>query len=157
VYGTNATYWSMNPNGYGANKNVEARGAVPPTFDYSEFKAIGSYRPPGLGGFTTGMGAPLAQRDAVGSEMHSSRPIRIGFPAEPVGSRTTPSIGGLDLRVEKTFGLRRDSRLGLYADFFNVTNVGRATGYDSGRGPTSGRPRHGRIREEAQIGLRYSF
>ena len=157
VYGTNATYWSMNPNGYGANKNVEARGAVPPTFDYSEFKAIGSYRPPWLGGFTTGMAlrwhnGTRWQRDAFVTD-----PIRIGFPAEPVGSRTTPSIGGLDLRVEKTFGLRRDSRLGLYADFFNVTNVGRATGYDSGSGPNFGKATTWTDPREAQIGLRYSF
>jgi len=157
VYGTNATYWSMNPNGFGANKNVEARGAVPPTFDYSEFKAIGSYRPPWLGGFTTGMAfrwhnGTRWQRDAFITD-----PIRIGFPAERIGSRTTPSIGGLDLRVEKTFGLRRDSRFGLYADMFNVTNVGRATGYDSGSGPSFGKATTWTDPREGQIGLRYSF
>ena len=98
VYGTNATYWSMNPNGYGANKNVKARGAVPPTFDYSEFKAIGSYRPPWLGGFTTGMAFRWHNGTRWQRSAFVTDPIRIGFPAEPIGSRTTPSIGGLDLR-----------------------------------------------------------
>jgi len=157
-YSTNATSWSTNPNGYGANPNNKYAPPAPPMFDYSEFKALGSYRAPWLGGMTT------AAVFRWHSGTHWTRivqvvgpPAFLRVPAEPVGNRVTPSVGALDLRFEKTFRILRSSTVGLYADLFNATNVGRALTYNQLSGPAFGQvwrwtdPRTGRI------GLRYSF
>jgi len=156
-YATDATYWSMNPAGYGADGNMHASGPVPPIYDYSEFKAVGSYRAPWLGGWMTG--AAFRWHDGTHWQRVArvAEPFFVRFPAEPVGTRRTPSIGGLDLRVEKTFGLPRDGRLGFYVDIFNLTNVGRATGYNPVSGPNFQKVEAWTDPRTGQLGVRYSF
>ena len=130
-YHTNATYSSMNPNGYGANPNARLAPPAPPVYDYSEFKALGSYRAPWLGGFTVAGVFRWHSGTNWNRVAQVTTPIFASFAAEPMGARRTPSLGSLDLRVEKTFRLQKGTTLGLYVDAFNVTNVGRATGFNA--------------------------
>lgn len=155
-YHTNALYSSTNPGGYGANPAARLAPPAPPLYDYSEFKALGSYRAPWFGGFTVGgvfrwHSGTHWQRDA-----RVTTPIFAGFPAEPIGSRRTPSLGGLDLRVEKTIRIQGGS-LGLYVDAFNVTNLGRATGYTALSGPNFGDVWGWTDPRTMRLGVRYSF
>jgi hypothetical protein len=134
-YSSNAVAWSMNPGGFGANPGARDAGAGPPRYDYSEFKALGSYRAPWFGGFTVGG----VFRWHTGTRWHRvarvQTPINTDFRAEPLNSRRTPSLGSLDLRVEKTLRLPGGSVMGVYVDAFNATNLGRATAYDAMSGP----------------------
>jgi hypothetical protein len=155
-YLTNATYGSMNPGGYGANPGARAQPPAPPLYDYSEFKALGSYRVPFWGGFmASGVfrwhSGTHWQRDAV-----VFSPFFASFPVEPLGSRRTPSLGGLDLRVEKTLRLSRGT-LGLYGDLLNATNVGRATAYNSRSGPQFGQVNGWTDPRTGRLGVRDSF
>ena len=84
-------------------------------------------------------------------------PIFVSFPAEPVGARRTPSLGGLDLRVEKTFRVQEGATLGLYVDAFNVTNVGRATGFNARSGPSFGQVVGWTDPRSMRLGIRGSF
>ena len=84
-------------------------------------------------------------------------PIPTSFAVEPQGARRTPSLGGLDLRVEKTFRIQQHGTVGLYVDAFNLTNVGRATAYNAMSGPDFGDVWAWTDPRTAQLGLRYSF
>jgi len=156
-YHTNATYSDMNPFGYGADPTLQAAPPAPPVYDYSEFKAIGSYRVPVWGGLTTG--AVLRWHNGIRWNRYATvyAPTWTRFAAEPVGSRTTPSLGSLDLRMEKTFRLPHDGRLGLYVDIFNATNLGRAMAYDPNSGPSFGTVRDWTDPRTGRLGVRYSF
>lgn len=51
--------------------------------------------------------------------------MALPFRFEPTGTRRTPAINNLDLRIEKTFPLGAARRhAGVYVDFYNVTNQG---------------------------------
>ena len=156
-YLTNATYWSMNPGGYGANPALKSAPPAPPRFDYSEFKAVGSYRVPLWGGVTTAAVFRWHTGTRWSRYARVFEPIFASFPAEPVGRRRSPSLGSLDLRVEKTFHLPRSGTLGVYADVFNATNVGRATGIVPMSGPNLGDPDGWTDPRTGRLGVRYSF
>jgi hypothetical protein len=150
-YHTNATYFSLSPlDSIGSNPNVSHAGAGRSTFDYSEFKALGSYRAPWWGGFTVGAVFRWHNGARWSRMVFADTPFQTAFRAEPAGSRRMPNVGALDLRVEKTIRLY-GGRVGVYADVFNVTNVGRALTYAWFSGPNFGRvlawtdPRTGRI------------
>ena len=156
-YHTNATYSEMNPFGYGADPTLQAAPPAPPKYDYSELKAIGSYRVPVWGGFTTGAVFRWHNGTRWNRYVTVYAPTWTRFAAEPVGSRTTPSLGSLDLRMEKTFHPSREGTLGLYADIFNATNLGRATAYNPNSGPTFGAVWNWTDPRTGRLGLRYSF
>jgi hypothetical protein len=59
--------------------------------------------------------------------------------------------------VEKTFRLQKSSTLGFYVDGFNVTNLGRATGFDAMSGPTFGDVSGWTDPRSMRLGVRYSF
>jgi hypothetical protein len=84
-------------------------------------------------------------------------PIVTQFAVEPPGARRTPSLGGLDLRLEKTFRVTDHGTAGFYVDGFNVTNVGRATGFESMSGPQFGNVTGWTDPRTMRVGLRYSF
>ncbi len=156
-YHTNATGSSMNPGGYGANPNARLAPPAPPVYDYSEFKALGSYRPPWLGGFTVGGVFRWHSGTNWNRIAQVQTPIVATFPAEPVGARRTPSLATLDLRVEKTFSLQKGTTLGLYVDGFNLTNQGRATSFNPMSGPSFGQVRGWTDPRSMRVGLRCSF
>jgi len=156
-YNSNATFFSTNPFGYGADPSKKTAPPAPPVYDYSEFKALGSYRAPWLGGFTT------AAAFRWHSGTHWTRiavvqsPAFISFPAEPLNSRLTPSVGALDLRVEKTFSFVHAQTFGLYVDLFNLTNVGRALAYNPNSGRNFGLVRDWTTPRTGRLGVRYTF
>ena len=76
---------------------------------------------------------------------------------KPIGERRTPDVGGLDVRLEKTFDLPRSGRVGVYVDLFNLTNLGRATGYNPTSGPDFMKVTSWTDPRQGQIGVRYSF
>jgi hypothetical protein len=156
-YSTNAASWSMNPGGYGASPAARDAGAGPPRYDYNEFKALGSYRAPWFGGFTVGG----VFRWHTGTRWHRvarvRTPIVTDFRAEPLNSRRTPSLGSVDLRVEKTVRLSRGSVVGVYVDAFNATNLGRATAFNPISGPNFHTVEGWTDPRTMQLGVRYSF
>lgn len=154
---TNATSFSMNPYGYGGSPANHLAPPGPPLYDYSEFKALGSYRAPWLGGFTTSGVFRWHNGIHWTRVARVTTPIFTTFAAEPIGSRRTPSLGGLDLRLEKTLRLRRGATLGFYVDGFNVTNLGRATGFNAMSGPNFGEVGGWTDPRSMRLGVRYSF
>jgi hypothetical protein len=157
-YHTNATYWSLSPLGsVGADKNLAVRSPGQPKYDYSEFKAIGSCRFSRLGGLTAGG----AFRWHNGVRWHRSvamwDPFPLYFAAEPAGSRRTPSLGSLDLRVDKQVPIPPAGTLAVYVDVFNVTNVGRPTDYNPTSGPFFGRVGGWTDPRTARLGVRFEF
>ncbi len=156
-YRTHATSSDTNPGGVGANPGKKSAPAEKPLYDYSEFKALGSYRIPVLGGLT--LGGVFRWHNGTNWQRFArvEVPIPTSFAVEPQGARRTPSLGGLDLRVEKTFRVQQHGTAGLYVDMFNLTNVGRATSYDALSGPSFGKVSGWTDPRTMQLGLRYSF
>lgn len=157
-YHTNATYWSLSPLGsIGSNPNMARYAEGRPKYDYREFKALGSYRAPWLGGFT----AAGVFRWHTGVRWQRSvvqfTPFFSVYPAEPAGTRQAPDVGALDLRIEKGVPLGRAGTLGLYLDVFNVTNIGRATDYVAESGPSFGYVSGWTEPRTARVGLRWEF
>ena len=142
----NATYSSMNPGDTVPIPMRAWRRLHRRCYDYSEFKALGSYRAPWLGGFTVA-GVFRWHNGTNWNRIAQVRtPIFASFPTEPLGARRTPSLANLDLRAEKTFSLQKGTTLGLYVDGFNLTNQGRATSFNPMSGPSFGRRRGGPTR-----------
>jgi hypothetical protein len=156
-YRTHATAHDTNPGGVGANPAKKHAPPEKPLYDYSEFKALGSYRIPVLGGIT--LGGAFRWHNGTNWQRYArvETPIPTIFPTEPQGARRTPSLGGLDLRAEKTFRIQQYGTVGLYVDAFNVTNVGRAISYEALSGPRFGQVTGWTDPRTAQLGLRYSF
>jgi hypothetical protein len=156
-YHTNATYWSLSPlMSVGSDLNRILDGDVPPLFDYSEFKVLGSYRAPWFTGFTVGGVYRWHTGTRWERRVGSGPPLWLSAAAEPRGSRRTPNLHNLDLRVEKTFRVRAVV-VGAYADFFNVTNLGRATLMHAGSGPYFGLPWGWTDPRTGRLGFRVSF
>ncbi len=157
-YHTNAGYGSLSPLGsVGSDLNAARAGETRSTFDYSEFKAFGSYRAPWLGGFTVGGVFRWHDGARWGRMAFAAQPFPTTFRPEPAGSRRAPSVGGLDLRVEKTIRLPRSATVGLYVDVFNATNVGRALSYVGFSGPRFGRVTAWTDPRTARLGVRVGW
>jgi hypothetical protein len=160
VDGTNYTFSAMSPGGYGAAPNgptsLRDAGTTRSQFDYSEVKLLGFYHAPWLHGATLG----AVYRWYTGSRWHRQAFVP-GFGnlvAETPNSRQLPSIARLDLRVEKTFRLTvAPSSFGVFAEAFNVTNVGRPLAYVRQSGPRFGQPSSWMDPRTIRIGVRYSF
>ena len=76
---------------------------------------------------------------------------------EPTGARRLePTFNDADLRVEKMFQIR-GSRVGAYADVFNVNNRGAALGIERRSGPRLGVPKAWREPRTLRLGLRLTF
>jgi hypothetical protein len=76
--------------------------------------------------------------------------------AEPVGSYTEPAQSGADIRIEKPVRLK-SATLGLYGDFFNVTNRIVAVRINNVSGSNFGQPRGFSAPREFRAGLRVTF
>jgi hypothetical protein len=136
--GTQSAGTFVNPNGF-----INADGRAP--YDIREFKVIGGY---GFGAFDGLIVSGILQhRNGMRWERklidfgtlipNDFQTVRL----EPRGSRTTPSIWNLDMRVEKTFRRIGDGRqIGLAFDVFNVTNQGQPLFAYPIVGPSFGMP-----------------
>ena len=103
--------------------NGDGRSPSDPT---NEFKLHGSWRAPWLGGFMVAGIYRYVTGAAWGREF-----IATGLGqgnesilTEPRGTRRVDAINNLDLRAEKAIPLGANSRVGIIADVFNVTNQG---------------------------------
>jgi hypothetical protein len=133
-------------------------GTTRSQFDYSEFKVLGFFRVPWLQGAVFGG----IYRWHTGTRWHRTatvfQPVFADLVAETPNSRRTPSIGLLDVRLEKTFSLPRSpGTFGIYLDALNVTNEGRALVYVRRSGPRFGQPSSWTDPRTIRIGVRYSF
>ena len=87
-----------------------------------------------------------------------SVPAFASLAAETPYSRQTPSIGTLDLRVEKTFQPHSPGQMfGLYLDVLNATNLGQALAFVRFSGPQFGVPAQWTEPRTIRIGIRYTF
>jgi hypothetical protein len=128
VWHVNAARYDLGNPGTFVNPNVmiNADGNAP--FDFThEFKVLGSYRLPLWGGFLVSgvyrahTGYAWGRKARVNlPNMGSARGVRV----EPRGTRRTPAINNLDLRVEKTIRFGSRQTLGLFLDAFNLGNQG---------------------------------
>jgi hypothetical protein len=162
LQGSNATLSGLSPLGYGGapggSTSLRDAGKVRSQFDYNELKILGWYQADWLRGIRAG----AVYRWRTGERWHRLAAVFVpafGFlPAETPNSRRTPSIGTLDLRVEKTFPLRGPAQtMGVYVDALNATNVGRAFTYVRGSGPQFGQPNSWTEPRTMRIGLRYTY
>ena len=112
----------LNPNG---RINNDGRAQ----YDVSEFKALGAYEPTLWGGFV--LSGILQHRSGnrwqrqityFGTLIPNDAQTIL---LEPRGTRRTPGVWNLDMRVEKTFYRAGPGRkVGIAFDVFNVTNQG---------------------------------
>ncbi len=154
LYHTNAGFWSLSPGGVGTNPYAKSGR---PTFDFSEFKADGSYHAPWLGGFTAGAVFRWHNGARWNRVVVMFDPFFTVYAAEPPGSRGGPWFGALDLRVEKSFQVPHSARIGAYVDVFNLTNVGRPVSFAPLSGPRFGQPNTWTDPRTARTGLRIEF
>lgn len=159
---TSATYSALSPLGFGG---TPAAARPTPTsrspFDYRELKLLAWARLPGFGG-TMVAGVFRHHNGQRWHRLASISDAVLGWstflPAEEPFSRETPSVSLLDVRVEKTFALRRDgTRVGVYLDALNAVNIGRARQYIPISGPNFGRPRAWTSPRTMRLGLRCAF
>jgi hypothetical protein len=156
-----ATQGDLSFWGYGGSRGARERPAARTVFDYSELKLLGWFRSSHLGGAVVG----AVYRWHTGTRWHRS--ARIADPvlnyadwtaAEAPYSRVMPSIGLLDLRLEKTLALGGAPRtVGLYADVLNVANLGRARASNGRSGAQFGHPTAWTDPRTVRLGLRYRF
>jgi hypothetical protein len=123
---SNATGPDLGANGIGADPNRPINGDGSTTFDFAhEVKLLGTWRLPQWGGlnFSTvyqyHTGVAWGRTVAVPGQF-----VTFGVRVEPRGTRRTPALNTLDLRVEKTFTFGQDGRIGVFADMMNLTNQG---------------------------------
>jgi hypothetical protein len=89
-------------------------------------KLDGTYRVPWFGGFnvsavyryTTGLA--WGRTASIRNLTQGSETVRI----EPIGTRRTPAVNFVDLRVEKTFPFASSRSAGVFLDLFNLNNQG---------------------------------
>jgi hypothetical protein len=101
-------------------------------------------------------GMPWARRVAF------SGPLQFfpGPAVEPRGSQPAPMPNIVDLRVEKTFTLARPNartKIGAYADVFNITNQGIGYRFFPVSGPNFGTPNSWSSPRIVRAGLRVMF
>ena len=156
---TNLAQGTLSPlAGVGGNPNVASQEPGQPTFGFDEAKVLASWRAPWWGGFVV---------SGVGRWQTGVRWNRIffsglaGYPlinAEPAGSRVGPSIATVDLRIEKTFALpRQTTRIGVLMDAFNLFNAAAPLAMSGYVGPFFGLPNTLIPPRSVRAGVRVSF
>jgi hypothetical protein len=162
-FASNAGTNDLSGNGVYVNPNRAIYDNGRTSFDFThEVKGIGTVALPWPNGvrlsavYRLQSGVPWARRVAF------SGPLQF-FPGpyvEPRGSQPAPMPNILDLRVEKTFSLARSSartKIGAYADVFNITNQGIGNRFFNVSGPNFGTPTSWSNPRILRAGLRVSF
>lgn len=123
-----------------------------------EVKTIGTYTLPYWGGvrvsgiYRYSSGAPWA-RTAFFGPLTKFGGIRV----EPIGTHELPATNSADLRVEKTFRIRRGGNLSVYADVFNISNQGVATSVNTGSGPNFALPTSWAAPRTLRAGIKMTY
>jgi hypothetical protein len=98
-------------------------------------------------------GRPWAREINVNALTHL---LSVGV--EPADAhRLDATYNDADVRVEKMFSIRRGTRMGAYADVFNMNNRGVALGVERRSGPRLGAPRLWREPRTVRLGFRLTF
>ena len=145
------------------NVQINAYGHAP--FDFThEVKILGSYSVPLWGGVMVS-GVYRAHTGYAWSRLAFVFPSRPGaargIRMEPRGTRRTPAVSNLDLRIEKTLRIR-SKVLGLFVDAFNLGNQGVPNAETvkpvvEQSGQSFGQPLAWVDPRSVRVGLRFSF
>jgi hypothetical protein len=152
-------------NGVFSDPNRAINGDGAGSFDFAhDVKLLGTWRTPWLGGvalsgvyrYHTGVSWARSVQKVGGVT------TIYGVHVEPRGTRQTPALNAIDLRLEKVFSFSGQRRVGIFVDGFNLTNQGipdptsrRAVSEVSG--PTFGMPLNWLAPRSARAGVRLSF
>jgi len=155
---SNAGSSDLASNGNFANPNRAILSTGRTVYDRRhDLKVYGTYAVPfldirvsGIYRFTSG--APYGRVVTnFGAETYAAITV------EPVGAYELPALNRTDLRIEKTFGVRRSARLGLYVDVFNINNQDGPTRVNNFSGSAFGQPRSWREPRQFRGGVRVTF
>ena len=157
--GSNAASSDLSSNGNFANPNLAILSTGRTVYDRRhDLKVYGTYAVPvwdirvsGIYRFMSG--APYAR--IVSSFGPETQTFMIY--AEPVGAYELPALNSTDLRIEKTFGVSRSARIGLYCEVFNVNNQDGPTRVNNTSGSAFGQPRSWRSPRQFRGGVRVTF
>jgi hypothetical protein len=106
------------------------------------------------GNFESRSGTPYARTVSfTGGQQITSQVVRV----EPIGSRRMPTINLLHMRAEKTFRLRRDHRLSLRFNVYNVTNIATVQTLTQLSGPNFELPLTIMAPRIGELGVHYEF
>jgi hypothetical protein len=134
AWGTASNRWHSNASRFelgnpgvfvDPNQRINAEG--PAAFDpTNEFKLLGSWSVPWVGGFTLGGVYRYNTGFAWGREAYfrGARQGLVRVKVEPRGTRREAPVNLLDLRAEKLVPLGGTRKLGVFLDVFNVANIG---------------------------------
>lgn len=116
----------LGTNGVAADPNRAINDDGPMPFDFThEAKVLGTWRVPRIGVIASGVyQAHTGSAWGRATQLAGLQFVTFGVRVEPRGTRRTPALNALDLRLEKTFSIPRTGRAGVFADVFNVTNQG---------------------------------
>jgi hypothetical protein len=123
----NTTGPDLGSNGVSANPNQAINAYGPTPWDFThEVKVLGTWRVSHWGGVNVSGVYQFHGGIAWGRTVRfpDIEAGAFGVRIEPRGTRRTKALNTLDLRVEKTVRVANGSRLGLFADVFNVGNQG---------------------------------
>ena len=144
------------------NRAINADGPVPWDFTH-EVKVLSTWRIPVWGGVNVSGVYQFHTGSAWGRAVQFPNLfVTFGVRIEPRGTRRTEALNTLDLRIEKTFPVVRSSRLGVFADVFNLGNQGipdpsaRRPVFEIS-GPSFGQPQFWLSPRTLRAGLRLSF
>lgn len=162
---TNAARYDLGNPGTYVNPNAQINAYGHASFDFThEVKVHGSYRVPVWGGFLVSgvyrwhTGYAWGRYARRTTFEPGTLPVRV----EPSGTRRTPAINDLDLRVEKTFPLGTARQVGLFLDVFNAGNQGvpdaeAVNPVVAVSGPNFGRPQAWIDPRTWRVGVRLTF
>lgn len=158
AFASNAANNDLSVNGVYVNPNRALFADGRPFGDFThEIKVVGTAATRWLGGFRTSgvyrfqSGSPWART------VQFSGPTQlVAVAVEPRGARMTAATNVLDLRIEKSFGWK-NTRTGVFADIFNVTNQGIAIRYNAISGPQFGVPLSWSDPRVLRAGFRVNF
>jgi hypothetical protein len=82
---------------------------------------------------------------------------QIRLRVEPIGTRRLPNLNIMNLRVQKSFFVRNNHKVGLQANVYNVLNINEPLGVTPLSGPNFDIPTSITPPRIAEMGLTYSF
>jgi len=158
AFSSNAANNDLSVNGVYVNPNRALYAAGRPAADFThEVKVVGTVELPWLTGLRVSGVYRYQSGRAWNRLVAFNGPTQLFAEAvEPRGAREAHAPSVLDLRVEKSFKAG-PSKVGAYADVFNVTNQGIANRYYQISGPSFGTPNSWSNPRILRAGLRVTF
>jgi hypothetical protein len=104
--------------------------------------------------FESRSGTPYARTVSfTGGQQITSQVVRV----EPIGTRRTPTINLLHMRVEKSFRVRSTQRVSLRFNVYNLSNISTVQTLTQLSGPNFERPLSIMAPRIAELGVHYEF